>query len=173
MRARWAVSWGLSVLVAGSVLALPATPLEITSPDFPANGPIPAKYSYKGGDVSPELKIVNVPAKAKSLVLIVDDPDSPSGLWTHWLVWNISPKTTVIGEGKVPPGAIEGKNSFGNRRYDGPVPPSGTHHYFFRIYALDTSLSLPRGADHDAVVAATQGHVMASGGMVGTYAASP
>jgi Raf kinase inhibitor-like YbhB/YbcL family protein len=147
--------------------------MTLTSPAFADGAAIPAKYSLRGGDVSPELQIGGVPAHAKSLVLVVDDPDSPSGLWTHWLVWNISPKTTVIAEGKAPPGAVQGKNSFGNVRYDGPVPPSGTHHYCFHIYALDAPLNLPAGSNNDAVKEAMNNHIVGSGSTIGLYSAAP
>ena len=135
--------------------------------------PIPIKYGFHGQNISPELRIANVPANAKSLVLIVDDPDSPSGLWTHWLVCNLPPNTTDIPEGKLPPGAMQGKNSFGNVRYDGPAPPMGTHRYFFHLYALDTTLSLPAGSSRDALVEAMKGHVVGYGQTIGIYSASP
>jgi Raf kinase inhibitor-like YbhB/YbcL family protein len=147
--------------------------LNLASPAFAEGQPIPVDYSYKGGNQSPELTISGVPASAKSLVLVVDDPDSPSGLWTHWLLWNIPPNTKAISSGSVPDGALQGKNSFGDSRYDGPAPPSGTHRYFFHLYALDTMLTLSAGAGRDEVEAAMQAHVVASGEMFGTYAASP
>jgi len=141
---------------------------------------MPAKYAYKGQNLSPELRIGNVPANARSMVLIVDDPDAPAGLWTHWLVWNLPPNTTNIPEGKLPSGAIQGKNSFGNVRYDGPAPPSGTHRYFFRVYALDRMLSLSAGSDRAALVEAMNisapngipnDHLLGTGETFGVYSA--
>jgi Raf kinase inhibitor-like YbhB/YbcL family protein len=158
-----------------SGFARPVTGLTITSPAFAEGKPIPAKYAYKSGNILPELHIGGVPAKARSLVLIVDDPDSPSGLWTHWLVWNLPPGTTSIAAGKLPTGAVQGQNSFKNSHYDGPVPPSGTHRYFFRLYALDTVLSVPAGADRKALTDAFVGtdHLVGTGETMGVYSASP
>jgi Raf kinase inhibitor-like YbhB/YbcL family protein len=150
-----------------------AADLGIAAPAFGEGKPIPSDYSYKGGNQSPELQFSRVPAQAKSLVLIVDDPDSPSGLWTHWILWNIPAGAKSIPAASVPDGAVQGKNSFGNSQYDGPVPPSGTHRYYFHLYALDTTLSLPSGSSREEVESAMQGHVIAEGEMFGTYAASP
>ena len=147
--------------------------ITISAPGFAAGQPIPARYSYKGKNASPELRISNVPANTKSLVLIVDDPDSPSGLWTHWLLWNIPATTTVIAEGKVPSGAVQGRNSFGNDHYDGPVPPSGTHRYFFRVYALGIKLSLPTGSERSVLETAMRDYIIGAGETFGTYSASP
>jgi len=133
---------------------------------------MPTTYAYKGQNISPELRIANIPANARSLVLIVDDPDAPMGLWTHWLVWNLPAETTSIPEGKLPPKTMEGKNSFGNVRYDGPAPPSGTHRYFFHLYALDTTLSLSSGSSRAALLAAMEGHVVGAGETFGVYSAS-
>jgi Raf kinase inhibitor-like YbhB/YbcL family protein len=134
---------------------------------------MPSRFSKKGGNLSPQLQISNAPPKTASLLLIVDDPDSPSGLWTHWIVANIPPGTKILSEGKVPDGAVQGKNSFGNTRYDGPMPPSGTHRYFFRLYALDAMLPLPRSASRSAVDAAMKGHVIGNVEIFGTYSANP
>jgi Raf kinase inhibitor-like YbhB/YbcL family protein len=147
--------------------------MTISSPDFAPGRPMPGKFADKSENRSPPLLIASVPPSARSLVLIVDDPDAPAGLWTHWLVWNISPDAAALPEGKVPPGVVEGKNSFGNARYDGPAPPSGTHRYFFHVYALDTKLSLAPGASRDELAAAMQGHVVAAGEFFGTYSAHP
>ena len=162
------------LLLAGGVAwSRPVAEIEVSSPSFRAGEPMPARFSYKGQNLSPELHISNVPANARSLLLIVDDPDSPSGLWTHWLVWNIPANTTKIAEGAAPSGAMEGKNSFGHNRYDGPVPPSGTHRYFFRVYALDAPLTLSPDAGHDAVTQALANHVVGTGEFFGTYSATP
>jgi Raf kinase inhibitor-like YbhB/YbcL family protein len=143
--------------------------LRLSSPDFTPGGPIPAKYSRGHGNVSPALMIDGIPAKAETLALIVDDPDAPAGLWTHWVVWNIDAHHVVFLEGRPPRGAQVGKNSFGNERYDGPQPPSGTHRYFFHLYALDVSLKLKAGSDRDALSAAMRGHVVGKAEMFGTY----
>src|SRR5260370_29743207 len=99
--------------------------MKISSPSFAEGQPIPAKDAYKQGNVSPELKIENIPAETKSLILIVDDPDGPVGIWSHWLVWGISPQAGTIGEGQAPAGATVGNNDFGENKYDGPAPPKG------------------------------------------------
>jgi Raf kinase inhibitor-like YbhB/YbcL family protein len=145
----------------------------ISAPAFALGKPIPARYAHKGQNISPELRIENVPSNALSLVLIVDDPDAPMGLWTHWLVWNLPPDTTDIPEGKLPSAAREGKNSSGHVHYDGPAPPSGTHRYFFHLYALDTTLSLPTGSSRVALEQAMNGHVVGTGETFGVYSATP
>jgi Raf kinase inhibitor-like YbhB/YbcL family protein len=122
----------------------------ITSPSFKNDESIPVKFSCDGGDMNPELQIQNVPAGAKSLALIVDDPDATRGrTFTHWLVWNIDPKTTLIKEESVPPGAVEGTNDFPRVGYGGPCPPHGSkpHHYHLTLYALSAILDLSPGAD--------------------------
>ena len=171
LRRVWCAACCALLVTAGAGLADPKAGMTILSPAFAEGKPIPARYAAKGQNISPEVRIGNVPVHANSLVLIVEDPDAPAGLWTHWLVWNLSPTTTVIPEGKLAQGAVEGKNSDGNVRYDGPAPPSGTHRYFFRVYALDAMLSLPAGANRAALLAAMHGHVMASSATFGVYSA--
>jgi Raf kinase inhibitor-like YbhB/YbcL family protein len=147
--------------------------MTLSSPDFAQGQAMPGEFAYKGGNHSPQLLIGSVPLNAKSLVLIVDDPDAPSGLWTHWLLWNIPPGAVVLEDGQVPKDAVQGKNSFGHTRYDGPAPPSGTHRYFFHVYALDTKLSLAEGAARGDLEAAMKGHVVGSAEFFGTYSANP
>ena len=149
-------------------------PLDVTisTPAFNQGDPIPVEYAKKGQNVSPELRFGTVPATTKSLVVIVDDLDAPTGIWNHWLVWNLAPDTTTIPEGKVPPDAVQGKNSYGNTSYDGPMPPSGTHHYFFHVFALDTTLTLPAGSDRAALTVAMKGHVVGKGVTFGVYSSS-
>ena len=106
--------------------------MKVTSSAFQEGGDIPSKFSRDGGDVNPPLRIEGTPANAKSLVLIVDDPDVPVGLFTHWVVWNIDPKTNEIPEKDAPKGAVEGSNDYPNLGYGGPQPPSGTHRYYFK-----------------------------------------
>jgi Raf kinase inhibitor-like YbhB/YbcL family protein len=143
--------------------------LEISSSVFENNGNIPAKYTCTGKDVNPPLLIENVPAKAKSLALIVDDPDAPGGSWVHWVVWNISPGTGKINENSVPAGAMQGLNDFRRNDYGGPCPPSGTHRYFFKVYALDTVLSLNPNSTKSDVEKAIKGHIIAQAQLVGLY----
>ena len=147
--------------------------MTISSPDFAQGQPMPKDSAKSGGNHSPQLLIGSVPLNAKTLVLIVDDPDSPSGLWTHWLLWNIQPDAAVIAQGKAPEGAVQGKNSFGNVRYDGPAPPSGTHRYFFHIHALDSKLYVDKGATRGQLEAAMKGHEVGHADFFGTYSASP
>ena len=146
-----------------------ASSMSITSPAFQPGGDIPAKFTCNGTNVSPELQIGGVPNEAKSLILIVDDPDAPRGLFTHWIVWNIDPKTTQVTENSAPAGGIQGTNDFGKTKYGGPCPPSGTHRYFFKIFALDTKLDLKPGARRAELDTAMHGHVLAQGELMGRY----
>ncbi|MEY2555068.1 MAG: hypothetical protein QOF93_212 [Verrucomicrobiota bacterium] len=143
--------------------------MKISSPAFQEGGTIPEKFSKNDQNVSPELRIERVPVEAKSLALIVDDPDAPVGLFTHWLVWNIDPKTNKIAEKSVPKGASQGTNDFPGSGYDGPQPPSGTHRYYFKIFALDRVLDLKPGAKRREVDAAMRGHVIGEGELMGRY----
>jgi len=140
--------------------------LIITSPVFGNNEYIPAKYTCDGEDVNPPLKIEYVPEGTQSLVLIVDDPDAPAGTWSHWTVWNIPP-AEKIEENSVP--GVEGLNDFGRHSYGGPSPPSGTHRYFFKVYALDTKLDLDKNSRKNDVEEAMEGHVLAKGEIIGLY----
>jgi len=146
-----------------------ASSISITSPFFHAGGDIPAKFTCNGTNVSPELQISSVANEAKSLVLIVDDPDAPRGLFTHWIVWNIDPKTTRIAENSAPTAGVQGTNDFGKRNYGGPCPPSGMHRYFFKIFALDIKLELKPSARRAELDAAMRGHVLAEGELMGRY----
>jgi Raf kinase inhibitor-like YbhB/YbcL family protein len=118
--------------------------LTLQSSAFADQGNIPAKYTCDGNSTIPPLAISGVPAEAKSLALIVHDPDAPvAGGFTHWVIWNIDPTATSIPEGTVPAGAMQGRNGSGSVGYTGPCPPSGMHHYQFLLYALDAKLDLP------------------------------
>ena len=143
--------------------------LTISSPAFRHNEHIPSKFTCDDADVSPQLLIGNVPAGTKSFALIVDDPDAPRGTWVHWVVWNISPDTKEIREGSVPAGAHQGMNDFRKLDYGGPCPPSGTHHYFFKLYALDTTLGLAAKATKATLEQAMQGHILAQAELIGLY----
>lgn len=140
--------------------------LVITSSVFENDGFIPSKHTCDGDDVNPPLNIKGIPEGAESLVLIVDDPDAPMGTWAHWIVWNIPPvekieENTVLG--------TEGLNDFRKHSYGGPCPPSGTHRYFFKVYALDTKLDLGPNARKKNVERAMEGHILAKGEIIGLY----
>jgi Raf kinase inhibitor-like YbhB/YbcL family protein len=140
--------------------------LIVTSPAFSNKTRIPSNYTCHGEDVNPQLNIENIPDGTKSLVLIVDDPDCPIGDWVHWIVWNIKP-TNIIKEDSVP--GAEGMNDFSKHTYGGPCPPSGTHRYFFKVYALDTILSLGIHTQKRELEKAMVGHILAKGELIGLY----
>jgi Raf kinase inhibitor-like YbhB/YbcL family protein len=142
--------------------------MTIASPAFPQGGNIPSRFTCDGSNVSPPLQISGVPVKAKTLVLIADDPDAPGGLFSHWLIWNIAPQNNSIAEGTQPKGT-QGTNDFGNPGYGGPCPPSGTHRYYFRVFALDRELALSPGAKRRQLDSAMKGHVIAQGELIGRY----
>jgi Raf kinase inhibitor-like YbhB/YbcL family protein len=141
--------------------------LSIKSPSFKPNNLIPKKYTCDGENTNPPLTIEGTPKEAKTLVLLMDDPDAPSGTFDHWVVWNIPPSTSKIGEHTVP--GMEGLNSAREHGYHGPCPPSGTHRYFFKVYALDSELSLRAGSRKKDVEEAMQGHILAKGELIGLY----
>ena len=164
------IAGAFAIAVATTALfAAGGAKMKITSSAFQEGGDIPSKFSRDGGNVNPPLRIEGTPENAKSLVLIVDDPDAPVGLFTHWLVWNIDPKTTRIAERSVPGGAVQGTNDFPGARYDGPQPQSGTHRYYFRVFALDQTLKLPAGTKRTELDAAMKGHVIAQGELMGRF----
>lgn len=140
--------------------------MRITSPAFGHNQMIPKKFTCQGEDVNPTLTIEGAPADAKSLVLIMDDPDAPMGTWVHWVVFNIGP-TAEIKENSIP--GTQGYNDFGRNNWGGPCPPSGTHRYFFKLYALDTTLNLKAGSTKQAVEKAMQGHILTQAELIGLY----
>lgn len=148
--------------------------MQITSSAFVDQAPIPDLYTCRGDDLSPPLSIVGVPEGTRSLVLVVDDPDAPDPaapqvVWEHWIVWNIDPTTSLIEPGTLPAGATQGTNSWGRRDYGGPCPPIGTHRYFFKLYALDTTLALGASSIKADVETAMQGHILATAELVGLY----
>ena len=144
--------------------------MKLTSSAFSNNGQIPLKYACEGDDVNPHLKITDIPEQAKSLAIIVDDPDAPFGTWVHWVVFNIpvSGNELEIQEAQKPQG-IEGVNDFGKTEYNGPCPPSGTHRYFFKAYSLNSELDLKKGATKKEVEKAMEKHVVASAELIGLY----
>ncbi len=150
--------------------------LKITSSVFEDGGEIPAKYTCQGADVSPPLAFSGVPDGAKSLVLIVDDPDAPDPkapkmTYVHWVLYNLPPDTRGFDEGAktFPPGAGDGINDWKRTGYGGPCPPIGRHRYFFKLYALDAKLASLDKPTKDAVLKAMQGHVLAEAQIIGTY----
>jgi len=143
--------------------------MKISSPTFEANQTIPSKYTCDGENINPPFQIFDVPAGAKSLVLISDDPDAPMGTWVHWTIWNIPPETKEIGKNSAPIGVVEGMTSFGKKGYGGPCPPSGTHRYFFKLYALDSILDLPISAKAADIEKAMKGHILDKTELIGLY----
>ena len=138
--------------------------LVVKTPAFENNKLIPAKYTCDGDNVNPPLTIEDVPAE---MVLIIDDPDASAGTWNHWLVWNISPATRKIEENTVP--GTEGITTYRRHAYGGPCPPSGTHRYFFKVYALDMELDLNPNSRENDVEKAMEGHTLAKGELLGLY----
>jgi Raf kinase inhibitor-like YbhB/YbcL family protein len=140
--------------------------LHVISLAFSQGGHIPKKYTCEGNNVNPPLEISNLPEKTKTLAIIVEDPDAPHGIFDHWIVWNILPNEPIA-ENSVP--GINGVNSFGTEGYRGPCPPSGSHRYFFKVYALDSLLDLPAGSNKKALQQAMQGHVLSFGELMAHY----
>jgi Raf kinase inhibitor-like YbhB/YbcL family protein len=141
--------------------------LTVSSPSFKHNEQIPSKYTCDGINVNPALLIGSIPPKTKSLALIMDDPDAPNGTFDHWLLWNIPAKDKKVEENNAP--GIQGKNGKGENGYAGPCPPSGTHHYHFKIYALDSKLDLEAGSDKQELEKAMKDHILGFGELIGTY----
>jgi Raf kinase inhibitor-like YbhB/YbcL family protein len=159
-------SWALTATLATAMAA--EGNLRIRTTAWSGGREIPAKYTCTGSGTSPSLQIDGTPAAAKSLVLIVDDPDAPAGLFTHWMVWNMDPKMKMIGEGGLP-GGLAGRNDFGENGYGAPCPPSGSHRYYFRVFALDRRLDLAAGSNRRQLDAAMKGHVIVQGEFMGRY----
>jgi Raf kinase inhibitor-like YbhB/YbcL family protein len=169
-----------------AVTSEPATPepttseanvsLQLTSDAFVNGQSIPAKYTCIGKNISPALAWTEPPTGTQSFALIVDDPDAPGTTWVHWVLYNISPEMRslqedlpVTGKNIDPKAIFVGKNSSGAISYQGPCPPSGTHRYFFKFYALDTLISLLPGATKDQLLKAMEGHILAQTELVGTF----
>lgn len=150
--------------------------MQITSAAFTDGGEIPAKYTCEGKDLSPALAFSGIPAGAKSLVLIVDDPDAPDPkapklTWVHWVLFDLPPDTTGLPESvaTLPAGTKEGVNDWKRTGWGGPCPPIGRHRYFFKLYALDTKLEGLKNPTKPQVLMAMEGHVLAEAQMIGTY----
>jgi Raf kinase inhibitor-like YbhB/YbcL family protein len=148
--------------------------MKLKSEAFSHGDAIPAKYSCKGSDVSPPLEWSDVPAGTESFVLICDDPDAPVGTWDHWIYFNIPPDAAALPEavpsGEHPElGGVQGRNSWRRNEYGGPCPPSGTHRYFFRLYALDTMVDLNPSAKKKGVLQLIQPHILAEAELMGTF----
>jgi len=143
--------------------------MKIQSTAFENNQAIPKKYTCDGDGINPPLNFSDVPQDAQSLTLIVDDPDAPSGIFTHWTVWNIDPKLSEIFENSVPVDATQGNSDAGKIGYIGPCPPSGTHHYFFKLYALDSKIDLPSGSKRSDLEKTMENHIIARAEFVGLY----
>lgn len=142
--------------------------MELTSPVFTHEGMIPKRYTCDGLDISPPLVISDVPEEAESLVLIMDDPDAPSGTWDHWVVFNISPSVREIEE-ELGPEGVFGVGTSGETMYQGPCPPDREHRYFFRVYALDTLIDLPEGSKKHEVERAMSEHILDEAELMGVY----
>ena len=140
--------------------------MHLTSPAFQNGKLLPEKYAYHNQNLSPPLAIQDIPEKAQSLVLIVDDPDAPAGTWLHWLVFDL-PIVETLEEGSQI--GKKGINSFKTQKYDGPAPPSGVHHYFFKLYALDALLNLKEGATLKEVESSMKEHILAKAEIVGLF----
>ncbi|HTX87562.1 MAG TPA: YbhB/YbcL family Raf kinase inhibitor-like protein [Bacteroidales bacterium] len=164
--------------LAGCLTAAPQDPrpkkMNIESRSFSPDGSIPPQFTCDGKNISPALLWKGFPAGTQSFALIVDDPDARAGTWIHWLLFNIPSSVTSLEEnfsydGRKETRILAGVNDFGSLRYGGPCPPSGTHRYLFKIYALDIFLELKEGASRKQVEAAMAGHVLANGELIGLY----
>jgi len=147
---------------------------QVTSSVFNEGGEIPGRYGYNFENVSPPLSWSGIPEATKSIAVICDDPDAPLGTWNHWLAYNIPPASAGLPEGmpkelRLRDGTLQGINDFRKAGYDGPAPPSGTHRYVFKVYALDADLDLPPGVTRKELLKAMAGHVLAEARLMGTF----
>jgi len=140
--------------------------MKISSPSFEHEKMIPKKFTCQGEDINPRLDIADIPKDAKSLVLIIDDPDAPRKTFVHWVVFNITPQKTIK-ERSIP--GMQGMNDFQKQSYGGPCPPLGVHRYFFKVYALDMLLPLKEGATKEQVEEAMKGHILEETNLIGLY----
>ena len=156
----------LFITVLGQAVLAEEATMQLTSPEFEHNQLIPKKYTCQGEDISPPLMVNGIPEGTLSLALINDDPDAPVRTWDHWIIWNIKP-AREIKENSAP--GTQGKNSWGRNDYGGPCPPSGTHRYFFKLYALDVELDLPEGATKGQLESAMVRHILGQTELIGLY----
>ena len=148
--------------------------MKLISPVFTHQGKIPGKYTCDSEDISPGLKWESAPLETAAFALIMDDPDASVGTWIHWVIYNIPAEINALGEAVptskgLPNGIKQGKNSWGRIGYGGPCPPSGTHRYVFKLYALDSVLDLPSGLSEKSLLQALDGHILASTELIGLY----
>ena len=143
--------------------------MKLTSPAFVAGDALPERFAKEADNHSPPLRIADPPPQTESFVLIMDDPDAPSGTFTHWVVFDLDREMRELPEDRAPRQARLGRNSWGETAYGGPRPPSGTHRYFFRAYALDRRLDLPAGAPREQIEQAMRHHVLAQAELMGRY----
>lgn len=185
MQTNWILVVAFSLLLAGcsahvqqpasAATANDAAPIHLTSAAFADGQAIPDKYTCHGQDISPPLQWTGAPSQTKSIALTCEDPDAPSGTFTHWLIFNVPATATSLSENlaktaTLPDGSKQGKNSFGNLGYNGPCPPGGKmHHYIFKIYALDAPGTLDSGAGKDDLLNSMNNHILAQGELTGTY----
>lgn len=176
-------AWGVAMALLLAVTSLPGCrdsiargqTMHLSSTSFQDGSRIPAKYTCSGAGISPQLAWNAPPAATASLALIVTDPDAPRGIFTHWVLYDLPAETRALpeglpGVGQLPDGALQGRNDFGEIGYGGPCPPPGSpHHYIFTLYALDAKLNLPVGEKRAQVEAAMQGHILASGKLIGLF----
>ena len=165
-----AVLMGLAIFEGGGT----AMAIKLSSTAFKEGGMIPRKYTCDGPDISPQLDLGEIPAKAKSMALICDDPDAPVGTWVHWVLYDWPVKDKIIPEGipaekELSNGAKQGTNDFRRIGYGGPCPPGGTHRYFFKVYALEAMLTVAPGLTKAKLLEAMKGHVLAEGQLMGKY----
>lgn len=146
--------------------------LVLSSTAFEHGAVIPRRHGYKNGNHSPPLDISGVPPGAKSLALIMDDPDAMGAVgkvWTHWVLWNIDPSMSSVAEDSAPPGCLQGMTDFGEAGYGGPAPPDREHTYVFKIYALDDVLDVKEGSTKQDIESAMDGHILAEARLEGRY----
>jgi Raf kinase inhibitor-like YbhB/YbcL family protein len=187
MKWRWVLVIALVILAVGAGILImtqrtalaPATPtksvgsngMEIRSTAFNNNEAIPGRYSCQGEKINPPLTFSGVPQGTASLALVVDDPDAPNGTFDHWVMWNLPSSLSEIPENwELEPGVSVGANGVGDSKWTAPCPPSGTHHYHFKLYALDRKLDLAEGSSKGDLEKAMEGHIVAQTELVGTYA---
>lgn len=148
--------------------------IEVRSTAFAEGDRIPSDFTCDGADMSPPVEWANIPSGTKSIAILVEDPDAPSGNWSHWLAYDLPPSLRQLPPGipaskGLPAGGTQGRTDFGKMGYSGPCPPQGNHRYFFRVYALDAILGLKPGVTKQELLRAMQGHILAQGQLMGTY----